>query len=221
MEIEVALTAWTNNPARLSYFENTMEAIRDRLTASRHTITRIIVASEELTDEYRGPFEATCRRYELELHYHPAPAEIGRNHNLLLSLVRADYVLSMEDDCMLNVDLDLSDHVEFLEDHPNFLMTRYFCPFATRLGRLTDDLEELDTRGPCPYSNLGHLRHRERFATLGPYTKDAGWGGQEIDMGGAVARSGFHVAARVPDNAFNHIGRFAVHEDRWPEGETP
>ncbi len=220
MDIEVALTAWTNNPARLSYFSMTMQALRDNLTASRHNLTRILVCSEELTDEYQWPFEKLCQRFGVDLHYHPEPAEIGRNHNFKLGHERATYVLSTECDCHLTKPIDISDDIDFLEANHEFLMVRYKASFTTRMQTLAPGLTELAPKSSWPYSNMAHLRHRERFATLGPYAEDVGWGGQEIYMGRTISRSGFRLAFREP-GVFEHIGRFAAHQDRWPKGESP
>ena len=221
--VEVALTAWTNNPARLGYFKTTMLALKQNLTASRHAITRILVSSEVLETEYRVPFEALCRHFDVDLHYHPAPPEIGCNHNQILSLCEADYVLYTEDDCLLNESLDVSDDIDFLEACTDFVYVRYsLAPWSkmTPLGGEWPGLGDMDKSLPYPYSNTAHLRHRERFATFGPFAENAAWGGQEIGMGGKVTASSYKIAGRAP-GPFGHMGKFGSQPERWPKGETP
>ncbi len=220
MECEVALTAWTNNPARLEYFEDCMEALRENLTAERHSMTRILVCSEELPPEYKVPFERLCLRFGVDLHYHPAPAEIGINHNLLVSLCEADYVLFTEDDNLQHAAFDLSDDVDFMEEHGDFVMVRYVLGHSTTGDDLGNGLVEVCQTSPYLYSNMTHLRHRRRFAELGPFAEDAGWGGQELGMAPRIIKSPYRVAGRKPP-MFAHVGRFAADESRWPEGETP
>lgn len=224
MDIEIALTAWTNNLARLGYFETTMQALRTKLTARRHTLTRVLACSEELAPEYRKPFEALCDRFGVELHYHPGPPEIGRNHNFMLSLCRAEYVLSTEDDCNMCVSLfDLSDDVDFLEAHADFIYIRYSLATWSKMTPLVPPipgLGDFNKSLPYPYSNTAHLRHRKRFASLGPFLEDAVWGGQEIAMGRQVTASSYKIAGRTP-SVFAHMGKFASQKERWPEGQAP
>ncbi len=220
MECEIALTAWTNNPARLKYFEDGMEALRANLTAVRHSMTRILVCSEELTPEYKVPFEALCVHFGVDLHYHPAPAEIGQNHNLVLSLCEADYVLFTEDDNHLSCPFDLSSDIDFLESRKDFVIVRYVLGHSTTGEEVNEGLVEVRQDSPYLYSNQTHLRHRRRFEQLGPFTEGADWGGQELGMSPSIIKSPFRVAGRKPP-VFAHIGHFASEESRWPEGKSP
>lgn len=223
MDWEIALTAWTNNVARIGYFERAMQAIASYVTSSRHTRRRILVCSEVLTPEYKAPFEKLCVEYDVDLHYHPEPPEVGRNHNFMRSLCEADYVLSTEDDGNVNLPLDVSDDIDFLESRCNFIMLRYALAPWGKMRPCKPPVKGvgvLDKALPYPYSNNAHLRHRARFEQLGPFVEDQGWGMQEIEMGERIRYSQWLIAGRAP-NPFGHMGYFASEPERWPEGETP
>jgi hypothetical protein len=220
VDVEVAMTAWTNNAQRLLYFERNLQALRENLSASRHTLIHILVCSEELPVEFRQPFEATCHRYGAILLYNANGPEIGKNHNFKDASCNANYVLSTECDFLLKAPLDISDDVDFLEANEDFAYIRYEIPPTQIIRELTPDLVELDTSSSYPYSNRPHLRHRGRFATLGPFVEHGGWGAQENMMGAAVRKSDWRIAGR-PVRLWLHIGRFPAQERRWPEGESP
>lgn len=216
MDVEIAMTAWTNNRARLGYLDATLRAITEYLPSD----IPIFVCSEELDGEYRYQFELIAGSYGSSIHYHDPPAEIGSNHNFLLAKCTAEFVLFTEDDCLLAQPFDLQSDVEFLRTNPDYVMVRYVLGHSTTCADLGNGLFEVDQHSPYLYSNRCHLRHRERFASLGPFSENVGWGGQELDMGAAILKSTYRVAARIPP-LFGHIGHFASQPDRWPEGETP
>lgn len=220
MDVEIAMTAWTNIPARLEYFEKTLLSVSEGLSMSQAARASTFVCSEHLEQPERSAFEALCTKYGFAIYYHPEPAEIGANHNFLLSQCSAEFVLFIEDDCPMNRPLDVSIDAAFLRDNPDFVMLRYVTGHSIVGKELGDGIFEIEQRSPYLYSNQPHLRHRERFASLGPFTVGAAWGGQELDMGTAVKHSQYRVACRVPP-VFGHEGRFASEQSRWPKGETP
>jgi hypothetical protein len=223
MDVAVAMTALTNSRTRIGYFDGSLRAQAERLTASRHTRLPTLVCSEKLGPELREQFELVADAHRVDLQYHPGPAEIGANHNFLLENVSADYTMFIEDDFHLERPLDLSDDIDFLEANPDFVMVRYFVGNESSidpLGELSPGMWEVGKLSNYPYSNTPHLRHRERFATLGPHLVGGGWGAQEHHMGRMLRDSPLRIAVRRPDY-FSHWGRIASQPERWPEGETP
>jgi hypothetical protein len=225
MDVELAMTAWTNNEARLGYFEQALRSLATFLSPTEGIIwaPHATVCSEELSQEFRHRFERIAGRYGMTSHYHAAPAEIGANHNFLLSKLTAAYTMFIEDDFVLERPLDLSDDIKFLEENPDFVMVRYFIGQPSSvdiIGELGSGLVEVGKLSSYPYSNTPHLRHRERFATLGPFAENVGWGCQEHAMGDNLRDSPLRIAVRRPDY-FSHAGHFASQSERWPKGETP
>ena len=219
MDVEIAMTAWTNCLPRLEYLDMTLRSLKMHLPVD----VPIFICSEDLEDDYRHQFELIAGAYGVAVHYHEPPAEIGSNHNFVLSKCSADYVLFVEDDFHMERPLDLSDDIDFLEDNPDFVMVRYFVGQESSVDIINDfgnGLLEIGKLSNYPYSNTPHLRHRERFATLGQFAENVGWGCQEHAMGDKLRESPLRIAVRRPD-CFVHAGRFASQQERWPEGETP
>ncbi len=225
MDVEVAMTAWTNSVARLGYFEASLQAQAEKLTTGTRIRQKTLVCSEALSDMCnRVPCDMIAAANGCRVYYHNNPPEIGRNHNFLLSKLTADYTMFIEDDFLLLKPLDLSDDIDFLEANPDFVMVRYFIGNGATVRPMSDlgnGLYEISKRSNYPYSNTPHLRHRERFATLGGFREDAPWGAQEHAMGDKLRKSPLRIAVRRPDDYFIHAGRFASEQSRWPEGETP
>lgn len=202
--VEVALTAYTVNDVRLGYFRRVAAALRTNLAAHRHTLSRILVSSEILPDEQHDTFCDICRQFDIEIIWHPAPAELGRNHNHLRDRCRADYVVLTECDVVLSKHIDLSDDIDYLEGTAGVLGVRY-DPIVAKLGDyIGNGLRHVGQAGPYLYSNRGSLWHRKRFDSLGPFLEDRPWGMQESDMAHRISRSQWTVVARDP--IFTHIG---------------
>lgn len=226
MDVEVAMTAWTRYAPRVVYFQKAMESLRDKLSAARHCIARIIVSSERVPEPFMSPFEAICREHKVDLHYHPGEPEIGRNLNHLWSLCEAPYVLSTECDNVLEQPLDLSPHITFLEDCKDFVMVRYNPGGSPLVKDLGNGLAEISPDDNWIYSNTAHLKHRVRFSTLGRHASISGWGGQELDMGQKVRTSALRVACvprqlrrgKLRPLVVNIGHRCPANRERWVKG---
>lgn len=223
-DLQIAVTAFPNNWSRIEAFDQCARTHREKVTASRHAIGRMIVASERVEPKYAQAFTRLCRRYDCELRWHGPPADIGRNSNLLWGLCTAPYVLWTQEDNFFVHPVDVSSDVDFLAARDDCLIVRYVGSHL--IGLLGEapagDLLEIDRTQPWPFTDMAHLRHRERFtARVGPQPEG-------VPFGVAEAEIGARIAARNDCRVLIRKVQPAVHDDvmrvlstqrgRWPAG---
>ncbi len=222
-DVQVAVTAFPNNWSRLEAFDECARSHREKITASRHAMGPMIVAAERVEAPFALALERLCRRHGCLLHWHEPPADIGRNSNFLWEMCTCPYVVWTQEDNTFFHHVDISSDIDFLHAHQDCLIVRYVGSHLIRiLGEVPGtDLLEVDRGGPWPFTDMAHLRQRERFsARIGPQPEGAAFGMAEARLGSRVARRpDCRVLMRKVQPAFHaDVGRIlSTQRSRWPE----
>lgn len=223
-DIQIAVTAFPNNWSRVEAFDECARSHREKISASRHEIGRMIVAAERVEEPYSRAFQRLCESHGCELHWHDPPADIARNSNFLWGLCTAPYVLWTQEDNGFFHHVDISADVDFLAAHDDSVIVRYVGSHLVRIvGPVPGtDLLEVDRRGPWPFTDMAHLRHRERFSSrVGPQPEGVTFGMAEAILGTRIAqRADCRVLLRkVQPASHADVGRIlSTQRNRWPQG---
>ena len=223
-DVQVAVTAFPNNWSRLEAFDECARSHREKISAGRHSIGPMIVAAERVEEPYARAFRRLCDFHKCELHWHDPPADIGRNSNFLWGLCTAPYVLWTQEDNAFFRHVDISDDVDFLAANEDCVIVRYVRSHLIRVLREVPgtDLLEVDRGGPWPFTDMAHLRHRERFSLrIGPQPEGVPFGAAEAAIGDRIAkRADCRVMLRKvqPASHADVVRVLSTQRGRWPPG---
>jgi hypothetical protein len=165
--------------------------------------------------------ELICRTHRVDLVWRAGTPNAGNNLNRLIKASTADFLLLMNDDCVLKKPLDLMPEIELLAAHPE--ITAVFHR-ADGCERCPENITLLEQIGPCRIVSHdwwvvydSHVIVRGDFREVwGPYLEDAPHGMSEEDMNGRLKNRGAVVVA--PDEIyFEHIGEIRANGTRLSE----
>lgn len=175
-DIQVALVTFPNHPARLAYFRHTVMGLKEKLTASRHTLGYVCSAESERdpTREWQGGFlEKFCQGMGIELKYREGRASLGANMNAAMRMCTAPLILLVQDDWLLTEPLDLSPGADFLLNTRDVDLLRYSWPgYELIFHPNPDGWRRIDPDGPWCYGDDPHLRRQDFMARYGWYRED-------------------------------------------------
>lgn len=129
--IDVTMTAWPNHPKRIGYFRQTIEALKENLTASSHNLRYFCSAETQRDPDYSwhgNELTQLCQMHDVSLSWREGAANLGNNMNAALRLCTADLILLVQDDYLLLKPLNLSLGATLLETTPSLDLVRYAWP---------------------------------------------------------------------------------------------
>lgn len=174
--IDIALVTWPNHPLRFDYFADTVQALKDKLTASGHEL-RFIASAEAKADpdsRWMGQELAEyCAIAGVELHWRKAKPNLGANMNAALRLCSAEVIFLVQDDWILLHPLDLSPGAEFMLAHREIDLMRYSYPDVDRMRPTfhsrPDGWRDIDPGSAWFYGDDPHLRRPDFMDKWGWY----------------------------------------------------
>ncbi len=181
--IDICMTSWPNHPERIKYTRTILEALRDNLIASSHEL-RFYMSAERQRDP-KHTFHSVelvelCDRFNVELQWHEAPANLGANMNAAMRMGTGEFILLQQDDWLLKYPLDLSLGADLLERYNQLDIVRYCWPDNDQMrptynGEL-DGWRTIDPKGKWPYGDDPHLRRRDFMDRWRWYKEGGGHG---------------------------------------------
>lgn len=224
--IDVAMVSWPNHPKRIEYCRATLEAIRDKLSASEHNL-RVYCSIESERDSkstwHGDELEALLKEHGVTYQYRKAPANLGANMNAAIRMCSGDFIFLDQDDWCLCEPLDLSPGANLLEQYPEIDLIRYSWPLAPYMLPTflpgPDGWRLIDPKGKWPYGDDPHLRRRDFMGKWGWYFEGGGHGSASGDMMDKLAQ-GNAVIAAADKVYYGHKGYVtAVVNDKRPGGK--
>ena len=135
-DMDIAISTWPNAPFRFEYFCKTVDALREKLTASRHGIRYVCSAETERDPMYPwmgDDLEAYCKEHDIELTWRDAKPNLGANMNAALKLCTGLTIWTQQDDWLLLEPVDVSDGIDFILEHEDVAILRYSWPNVPRM----------------------------------------------------------------------------------------
>lgn len=186
LTIDVAIPTWPNHPKRIEYFTAILDALDEKLTASRHE-WRVIVSTETEPDPLHPwcmpELEAICDQRNIPLSRRESHACLGGAMNSVIRACESDIILLVQDDQQLRHPLDISDGIDLLQWHPEVDIIRYSFPEhpvkGTRFAGKIGGWRKVDMCGPWPYGDDPHLFRRSLHDKYGWFAEDVHHGRSE------------------------------------------
>jgi hypothetical protein len=228
--IDLCVQIWPNHPRRLEYFERTMAALSQKLSAGGCTLSLRVSAESE---EPSGPgcrwcgeeLADLCRDLKAPLRFRDGPANMARHLDEIFGGSEGDLLFFCQDDYELNRPLDIGPAARLLLDERESRLAgiRFWA---------NSDYEDERQQGwlrvrrntNFAYADNPALWHPRFFRELGPFPDGGKHLAHEILMSGKLAESDLVVlaAAEVEDEPnywFGHTGFISsVPVDRrWPQ----
>lgn len=209
MNIDIAIVAWPNHPARMDYCRQTIVSLKRYLAATGYTL-RYVCSSESARDPARSwhgdELVELCRAESISLSFRDGPPGLGENMNAALRLCTADLILLVQDDRPAIKPLDLKDGADYLLAHRDVDLVRYAWPHGRcKLYIHPDGWRRFDMRGHWPYGDEPHLRRRDFMDRWGWYREEVRFGASEGIMLHHLAKGGAMIVA-ADDIYFGHLG---------------
>ncbi len=171
--IIVGITTYPRYPERVTYLEQALAEARRYLSASRHEMLMICSCETEPQGDVQAVRDL-CGQFGVAFYGNDGSPSMGANQNNVMQIavhdLAADYVLIHVDDCYAVEPIDLSDDVDFLDQHPEIDILRYHwsgrpgaCPtFHER----PDGYMQVDPTSKWFYDDSPHIRranHTDKF----------------------------------------------------------
>ncbi len=213
--IDVALVTWPNHPLRFEYFTETVDSLREHLSASSHEL-RYVCSAEAYPDKHfqwmGEQLKAYCRKHDITLHFRYNMPNLGANMNNAIRLCTAEFILVQQDDWRLEHPLDLSPGADFLKADPSVDMIRYCYPDNDRMRPTfisqPDGWRRIDMRGRWPYGDEPHLQRQDFVKKWGEFF-ERGCHASASSALMAKLRAG-NANIRVADkNYYHHFGQIS------------
>lgn len=132
MSVTVGILTWPSTELRVEFFRRTIESLRRGLVGDY----KMVCSSEaDSSEELISEIIDICDKNDIELNWRFGRPNQGNNLNYLLSCCRSDYILLVDDDCILIKPLDISDAIRAISSEP--LITGIFFP-CTGYNRSAD-----------------------------------------------------------------------------------
>lgn len=226
--IDIAVITWPRTMARLGYLAETLRTFREKVRASRHTMT-IRVSAETLgvSPEQFSECTRICHEHGAVPHWRTKPPSLGGNMNDALMLGYGQFILLMQDDWSWLDEVNLSEDAYILDKQTQYAFIRY-ATFYTEFEGELGPLSRVNMAGPYPYGDQPHLRRSDfatrRSATNGDpigfykwanYPDEQNYSLPENEMQEHLRANGWEIAAYHP-NVVEHNGCLSTAPERQP-----
>lgn len=216
--IDLLITAWPREAARLDYFKHTLQILREKLTPSELSVT-VAAETQAVPPALKREFEKYCTQHGYKIVYNHKKACLGRNLNNAIKTLKQEFVFYVQDDWELDRELDLNQGVEVLRAYPNVPYIRYFwnpghLPKGSAVAACPefDGFEFLPAAFPFSYSHNPYLARRSFFSEVGAFSEQANVHNEQ-EMNKRVQKRKLPIL--VPSKSyFTHSGKVSVLADR-------
>jgi len=210
-DLTIFMTLCNNKTERLEYFKRTVLSFKKYLILTKYTV-KWIVSSEPKFTINKKETEDFCKENNITVYYNPGKDHLATNQNYGLSRCDSDFIFFLQDDYECNNSVDLDEGIDFLKNHNDIYVLRYWFAHIKLKDEYIDKKLKIKffdlSSGFYYYGDNPHLKKYEYHKITGPFN-DTGSSRMCENTVCDKARKlsdKYKICAKEDNNYFSHIG---------------
>lgn len=210
-DLTIFLTLWNRRTERFDYFKQTVNAFKRHYFTQKYSY-KWVVSIESKDHLLKSETEQFCVEENIQYYYKPGQPNLGSNLNFGLSKCNSDFIFYLQDDWILKKQLNFDDDIDFLKQHNDIYVLRYYIAHIKPFDSWVDKKYQVKLLDPSSgfyyYSDNPHLKKASYHHHTGPYYDKSDSAACENNMASTSKQlsNKFKIAVKDPCNYFDHIG---------------